>query len=88
MKEYIFNEKNISEEEVEKAKKIVENKVQELRNKTPNIKFKHDKLAEIEINKFFYNHKTVNRAMIVLRANGCEHYKKMEVVQCVHILME
>jgi radical SAM enzyme (TIGR01210 family) len=76
MKEYIFNEKNISEEEVEKAKKIVENKVQELRNKTPNIKFKHDKLAEIEINKFFYNHKTVNRAMIVLRANGCEHYKK------------
>lgn len=36
-----------------KSKKIVENKVQELRNKTPNIKFKHDKLAEIEINKFF-----------------------------------
>lgn len=76
MKEYIFNEKNISEDEVEKVKKIVENKVQELRNKTPNIKFKHDKLAEIEINKFFYNHKTVNRIMIVLRANGCEHYKK------------
>ena len=76
MKEYIFNKKNISEDEVEKAKKIVENKVQELRDKTPNIKFKHDKLAEIEINKFFYNHKTVNRIMIVLRANGCEHYKK------------
>lgn len=76
MKEYIFNEKNISEDKVEKAKKIVENKVKELRNKTPNIKFKHDKLAEIEINKFFYNHKTVNRVMIVLRANGCEHYKK------------
>lgn len=76
MKEYIFNEKNISEDEVEKVKKIVENKVQELRNKTPNIKFKHDKLAEIEINKFFYNHKAVNRIMIVLRANGCEHYKK------------
>lgn len=76
MKEYIFNEKNISEDEVEEAKKIVENKVQELRNKTPNIKFKHDELAEIEINKFFYNHKTVNRVMIVLRANGCEHYKK------------
>lgn len=76
MKEYIFNEKNISEDEIEKARKLVENKVQKLRNKTPNIKFKHDKLAEIEINKFFYNHKTVNRVMIVLRANGCEHYKK------------
>lgn len=76
MNKYIFNDKNISKDKIEKAKKLVENKVQELRNKTPNIKFKHDKLAEIEINKFFYNHKTVNRIMIVLRANGCEHYKK------------
>jgi hypothetical protein len=62
--------------EFENAKILVENKVLELRRKTPNIKFPHDKVAELEINKFFYNHKTIDRVMVVLRANGCEHYKK------------
>ena len=62
--------------EIEEARKKVENKIKQLRDKTPNVKYKHDKLAELEINKFFYNFETVDRAMIVLRANGCEHYKK------------
>ena len=75
MGKYALNddiEKNILNE----AKELVENKVKELRNETPNIKFPHNKLAEIEINKFYFNSKTVDRIMIVLRANGCEHYKK------------
>ena len=29
----------------------------------------------MEINKFFYEGKTVDRVMIVLRSNGCQHYK-------------
>lgn len=64
------------DEEIHKAKEIVEKKIIELRDTTPNIKYNHDKLAELEINKFFYNSKTVDRVMVVLRANGCEHYKK------------
>lgn len=61
---------------LEKVKNIVENKIKELRNNTPNKHFAHTKLAEIEINKFFFEGEIVNRVMIVLRANGCEHYKK------------
>lgn len=66
MKENLLNE----------AKKLVEKKIKELRDETPNVKFPHNKLAEIEINKFCFNSETVDRIMIVLRANGCEHYKE------------
>lgn len=69
-KEHIYNS------ELEKAKKLIENKIIELRDKTPNIEFEHNKLAELEISKFFYNSKTIDRVMVVLRANGCEYYKK------------
>lgn len=58
------------------AIELVENKVKELRKETPNVKFSHDKLAEVEINKFYFDGETVDRIMVVLRANGCEHYKK------------
>lgn len=67
---------NMSKKEIANARLIVENKIKQLRDETPNVKFEHNKLAELEINKFFYENKTVNRVMIVLRANGCEHYKK------------
>lgn len=60
----------------DKEKKLVEKKIKELRKKTPIKKFDNNKLAEIEINKFFYDGKMIDRVMIVLRANGCEHYKK------------
>lgn len=69
-------ENNISNDLLDEVKEKVENKVKELRSSTPDIKFKHDKLAEIEINKFYYKGKTIDRIMVVLRANGCEHYKK------------
>lgn len=59
----------------EKSNKIIERKIKELREKTPNLPFKKTELAEVEINKFFYDGKTVDRVMIVLRSNGCEHYK-------------
>ena len=58
------------------ALNIVEDKIKELRTRVPSKKFNKNKLAEVEINKFYFSGKTVDRIMIVLRANGCEHYKK------------
>ena len=55
---------------------IVERKIKLLRVSTPLKEFNNNKPAEIEINKFFYNGKMIDRIMVVLRANGCEHYKK------------
>lgn len=61
---------------MEKAKKIIERQIKSLREETPKINFDNNKLAEIEINKIFYEGKVIDRVMVVLRANGCEHYKK------------
>lgn len=72
----ILDNSTIEKSDLDNAKLIVENKIKQLRDYTPNVKFEHNKLAEVEINKFFYGHKTVDRVMIVLRANGCEHYKQ------------
>lgn len=58
------------------VKQMVERKIKSLRTATPLKKFDNNKLAEIEINKFFYDGKIIDRIMVVLRANGCEHYKK------------
>lgn len=60
----------------EEASSLVEEKIKALRANTPNLPFEKTKLAEVEINKFFYDGKTVDRVMIVLRSNGCQHYKK------------
>ena len=73
--ENIFEEKNYIDNDIEKAKYIIEKNVKRLREITPNVKFPHNKLAELEINKFFYKTQTIDRVMVVLRANGCEHYK-------------
>lgn len=59
-----------------KAKELVEEKINYLRKQTPIIPYDCKKLAEVEINKFFYNGRMIDRVMIVLRSNGCEHYKK------------
>lgn len=58
------------------VKEVVEEKIKSLRGATPLKAFDNNKLAEIEINKFFYDGKIIDRIMVVLRANGCEHYKK------------
>ena len=70
-------EKRLDErkEKYERAAFLVENKIKEIRAETPNLPYEKTKLAEVEINKFFYEGKTVDRVMIVLRSNGCQHYK-------------
>lgn len=55
---------------------LIEEKIKQLREETPRKHFDNSQPAEVEINKFFYNGETVDRIMVVLRANGCEHYKK------------
>jgi hypothetical protein len=62
-------------EKFNNASSLVEEKIKKLRSNTPNLPFEKTKLAEVEINKFFYEGKTVDRVMIVLRSNGCQHYK-------------
>ncbi len=57
------------------ALNLVETRIKQIRSNTPNLPFDKNKLAEVEINKFFLNGETVDRVMIVLRSNGCKHYK-------------
>ncbi len=64
------------QENFEISRALVEQRIKELRAKTPNLPFKKTELAEVEINKFFFDGETVDRVMIVLRSNGCQHYKK------------
>lgn len=59
----------------DRAVSLVERKIKDIRANTPNLPYEKTKLAEVEINKFFYEGKAVNRVMIVLRSNGCQHYK-------------
>lgn len=54
---------------------LVEERIKNIRKNTPNLPYEKTKLAEVEINKFFYEGETVDRVMIVLRSNGCQHYK-------------
>ena len=73
---YIFETKRVIERKVfKRASSLVEEKIKEIRSNTPNLPYEKTKLAEVEINKFFYEGKTVDRVMIVLRSNGCQHYK-------------
>ncbi len=58
------------------ATELIKNKINELRKQVPHKYFNKDVPAEVEVNKFYLDGKIVDRAMIVLRANGCEHYKK------------
>lgn len=73
---HLFEAKReINRRAFEKASTLVEEKIKSLRANTPNLPYEKTKLAEVEINKFFYEGKTVDRVMIVLRSNGCQHYK-------------
>lgn len=73
---YLLETKKILKERAFKeASQLVEGKIKEIRSGTPNLPFEKTKLAEVEINKFFYEGRTVDRVMIVLRSNGCQHYK-------------
>lgn len=59
------------------ALNLVESKIKDLRAQTPIKFFDKNKLAEVEINKFYFDGDAVDRIMVVLRATGCEHYEKM-----------
>ena len=73
---YLFETKRVIERKAfKRASSLVEEKIKDIRSNTPNLPFEKTKLAEVEINKFFYEGKTVDRVMIVLRSNGCQHYK-------------
>lgn len=73
---YLFETKRVIERKAfKRASSLVEEKIKEIRSNTPNLPYEKTKLAEVEINKFFYEGKTVDRVMIVLRSNGCQHYK-------------
>ncbi|OGO86374.1 MAG: hypothetical protein A2Y24_08780 [Clostridiales bacterium GWE2_32_10] len=54
----------------------VEERIKMIRKLVKSRSFDKESLAEVEINKFFYNGEAINRVMVVLRANGCEHYKE------------
>lgn len=58
------------------AGNMIESKIRSLRNECPKKIFDKGRPAEVEVNKFFFNGEIVDRIMIVLRSNGCEHYKK------------
>lgn len=58
------------------AVELVKDEINKLRNQVPQKYFNKNRPAEVEINKFYFNGDSVDRLMIVLRANGCEHYKK------------
>ncbi len=62
-------------EQYDFALALVEQKIKDVRKGTPSLPYDKTRLAEVEINQFFYEGKTVPRVMIVLRSNGCAHYK-------------
>lgn len=66
---------DVNSREYVTAHEMVERKIKELRHNTPELPFDKDKLAEVEVNQFFYEGESVDRVMIVLRTNGCQHYK-------------
>ncbi len=67
--------KKIVKTDFENAKYLVEQRLQKIRNNVTHRIFNPNKVAEIEINEFFFNGAAVNRVMVVLRATGCEAYK-------------
>ena len=73
---YLFETKRVIERKVfKRASSLVEEKIKEIRSNTPNLPYEKTKLAEVEINKFFYEGKTADTVMTVLRSNACQHYK-------------
>ncbi|WP_321835579.1 hypothetical protein [Clostridium butyricum] len=58
------------------ASELVKDNINKLRKRVPHKLFNKNLPAEVEVNKFYLDGESVDRVMIVLRANGCEHYKK------------
>jgi len=60
--------------EFDQALYLVDGRLAKIRGLVPRRLFDHDKVAEIEINDFFYEGKAIPRVMVVLRSTGCQHY--------------
>lgn len=75
----------VNNSQYKKALGLVSRSLKDIRILVPARKFDHNKVAEIEINKFIFEGKVVDRIMVVLRATGCTHYKsKHGCSMCAH----
>lgn len=63
-------------ETFEDALKAYEKRLTMIRHKVPKKVYDITKPAEIEVNKFFFDGREIDRLMIVLRATGCSHYEE------------
>lgn len=71
--------------EYKKALGLVSRSLKNIRILVPSRKFDHNKVAEVEVNKFIFEGEVVDRIMVVLRATGCTHYKsKHGCSMCAH----
>ncbi len=72
-------------EDYNHALNLVGQRLAELRTDVPKRLFNPNKVAEIEINKFWFDGRTIDRIMVVLRSTGCEHYEtKSGCSMCAH----
>ena len=62
------------EKDFSRALELIDSNLCQIRKKVSNRDFDPNKVAEIEVNDFYYEGKTVPRIMVVLRATGCQHY--------------
>ncbi len=64
---------------------LVEDNLGTIRERVPYRDFDPTKPAEVEVNKFYFEGNTVDRIMVVLRSNGCNHYNsKKGCSMCGH----
>jgi len=69
----------------EEALDLVESRLSSIRAEVPQRHFDPTRPAEVEINEFYFNGRTIDRVMVVLRATGCEHYgTKKGCSMCAH----
>jgi len=73
------------DQDFEKALSLIENKLKELRESVGFRYYDPREPAEVEVNKFWFNNKTIDRIMVVLRSTGCSYYKsKQGCSMCGH----
>ncbi len=72
-------------DEFQEALGLIERKLKELREEVPSRIFNHRRPAEVEVNQFWFENRTINRIMVVLRSTGCSHYQlKQGCSMCAH----
>lgn len=64
------------EQDFSRALELVNKHLADIRRRVDKRDFDPNKVAEIEVNDFYYQGETVPRMMVVLRATGCQHYSE------------